>query len=115
MIKTRRRARKRKFNLRRVRVNSTFSVGALASLAVASGAMTSATSDPLRFISLIGAWTWSNIGAIIDDALSFGVAHSDYTAAEIEESLEAAGAMDLGDKIAQERTNRLVREIGLIT
>ncbi len=50
-----------------------------------------------------------------DGPVEYGVAHSDYTAAEIEETLEAAGAWDEGDKIAQEQAKRLVRRIGVLT
>ncbi len=113
VAKTRRKARR--FNLRMVRINSSFNVGALDVGVVTSGAMTSAAADKLRFISLIGAWSWSDLSAAIDDAMSFGVAHSDYTSAEIEEALEAVGAIDLGDKVAQEQSNRLVREIGIFS
>ncbi len=42
----------------------------------------------------------------------FGVAHSDYTAAEIEAFIESAGSWDIGDKIAQEIRTRRVRIIG---
>ncbi len=44
----------------------------------------------------------------------FGFAHSDYTAAEIEEYLEATASIDRGDKIQNERANRLIRQIGVI-
>ncbi len=50
-----------------------------------------------------------------DGPVSIGVAHSDYSAAEIEESLEAVGAWDEGDKVAQEQAARLVRDIGVLT
>ncbi len=58
------------------------------------------------------SWSIADLGATQDDGQEFGVAHSDYSAAEIEECLEAAGAIDQGDKIAMERANRLVRSIG---
>ncbi len=41
-----------------------------------------------------------------------GVAHSDYTAAEIEECLEAVASWDRGDKIALEQAARKVRTVG---
>ncbi len=68
----------------------------------------------MRFISLHASYSISNLAAVIDDSFAFGVAHGDYSAAEIEECLEAGGAMDIGDKIAREQANRLVREIGTI-
>ncbi len=107
--------RKRRFNLRKVKVASAVAAGALAAGDVISTAVTNDADNTLRFISLDCSYSWSNIGAIIDDAATFGVAHSDYTAAEVEECLEAATSMDIGDKVAQEQANRLVREIGTIS
>ncbi len=46
--------------------------------------------------------------------LTIGYAHPDYTVTEIKECLEAQAAIDLGDKVAQERSNRLIRVIGMI-
>ncbi len=90
-------------------------MGALASLTVVLGALTAQVSDKLRVISIRATYTWADIQAVIDDGLTFGLAHSDYSAAEVEECLEANTAIDLGDKVAQERANRLVREIGAIS
>ncbi len=42
----------------------------------------------------------------------FGIAHSDYTDAEIEQVIEATTSWDAGDKIAQEIGRRLVRQLG---
>ncbi len=44
----------------------------------------------------------------------FGVAHSDYTAAEIEAVIENAESWDQGSKIQQEIARRLVRRIGVM-
>ncbi len=84
----------------------------MASNDVIVAAITNAAADKLRFISLNASWTWADLAQITDDAMAFGVCHSAYTAAQVEEALEAVGAIDLGDKLAQEKSNRLVREIG---
>ena len=42
----------------------------------------------------------------------FGYAHSDYSVTEIKEAIEAAAAISVGDKVAQEKANRLVRLVG---
>ncbi len=105
------RRKRRRYNLRKVRIAASSDVGALAALDVASNVIINAASDTYRLISIIASYAWSG-KALVDDACSFGLAHSDYTAAEIEECLEAVTAIDLGDKVAQERANRLVREIG---
>ncbi len=46
--------------------------------------------------------------------MTFGVAHPDYTVAEIAEALGAAQTSP-GRKIEQERGNRLVRELGVLS
>ncbi len=107
--------RGRKFNLRRVSVVASVAAGALAAGAVTSGALTSVGSDTYRVTSIKNTYAWSDNQAVIDDNMTFGIAHSDYTSAEIEEAVESSGAIDLGDKIQQERANRLVRLIGTIS
>ncbi len=104
---------RRRFNLRKVRIAGQVTIGNLGSGSVVKGSISQATVDSMRFISLNLAWTLEDFIAV-DDGMEFGVAHSDYTAAEIEECLEAQGSMDIGDKIAQERANRLVRSLGVI-
>jgi len=81
-------------------------------LDVASGGITNAPTGTMRFMSIDASYIWSGIADVIDDGLEFGVAHSDYSAAEIEEALEAIESIDLGDKVAQEQANRWVRSIG---
>ncbi len=81
---------------------------------VVSTNITNAATDPYRLVSVHLAYAWSDIGQAIDDSLEFGLCHSDYSAAEVEECLEAGEAIDIGDKIAQEKVNRLVRVIGVI-
>ncbi len=103
----------RRFNLRKVRVAAAAVIGALAALDVTKTAATSATASTLRVISVDCSYAWSD-KADIDDGAQFGWAHSDYSAAEIEECLEASSSIDIGDKVEQERANRLVREIGII-
>ena len=98
-------------HLRIVRITSSSAIGALASLDVVANAIISTSANRYRAISFNCSYSWAS-KAEIDDAASFGFAHSDYTDAEIEECLEAATAISQGDKVAQERANRLVRQIG---
>ncbi len=105
----------RNYRLRKVRIQSEFAIGALAADDVIAAAITANVADKLRLISINLAWTIADIAAVADDTFQFGVAHGDYTAAEIEECLEAQAALDLGDKVAQEQSDRLVRTIGVIS
>ena len=43
-----------------------------------------------------------------------GFAHGDYSVTEIKECLEAAASLDVGNKVAIEQANRLVRIIGTL-
>ncbi len=100
--------------MRMVRVNAKVAAGALATLDVAVGDLTDAAVDPYRLMSIKASYSWLELQAVIDDGFDFGISHGDYTAAEIEECLEAQAAIDRGDKIALEQANRLVRSIGSI-
>ncbi len=105
---------RRKFNLRRVRVNSFITVGALASGDVTEGSITASVSNPLRIMSANLTYALTDLGAAIDDGQEFGLSHGDYTAAEVEEALEASAGINLNDKIGNEQANRLVRVIGTL-
>ncbi len=109
-----RRRRSRKFNLRQVRVSSTVALAALAPADLVAGAIGGTADSPVRIVSFKGTFSWID-KAQIDGGAEFGLAHGDYTAAEIEECLEATTSMALADKIAQERANRMVRVLGTIT
>ncbi len=112
MARNYRRRGRRKFNLRRVRVASATPAGALASNDVTSAAITGVSTDLLRIVSVDFSYGLSDLGATSDDGQEFGLAHSDYTPAEIEACLEETGQMNPGDLLAREVGNRLVRTIG---
>ncbi len=103
---------RRKFSGRVVRLSTNVTVGALATADVTSGPVTSATTAQTRVISMKAVYSWVE-KAQIDGACEIGLAHSDYTAAEIEECLEANASMDVGDLIANEQARRMVRTIGV--
>ncbi len=107
--------RRRRFNLRKVRSTANVACGALAAQDVTSGNLTATSANPYRVMSLDLSWSLVDLGATSDDGQEFGVAHSDYSAAEIEECLEQEGSIDVGNKVEQEQANRLVRTIGQMT
>ncbi len=106
--------RQRRFNLRKVRVAATVGITALAAGDVITGALTSLSTDPYRVISTDLNYSVVNLGAAIDDGQEFGLSHGDYTAAEVEECLEAQAAINPGNKVGQEQANRLVRSVGTV-
>ncbi len=85
--------------------------GTLAADDVTSTALAGAVTESRRVSSAVLTWSLHDL-TVAQGPLVVGVAHSDYTAAEIEECLEATGAWDEGDKIAQEAGKRLVRVVG---
>ncbi len=99
--------------MKAVRFNATTGLGALATLVVASANMISASDAKYRLLSIRFVANWNNIEVGDDGALMFGIAHGDYTAVEIEECLEATTSISQGDKIANEKADRLVRILGI--
>ncbi len=92
-------------------VNKTLALGGLATKTLIGDTFDNVTIERMLCSSLVATYT-------IDDLLAgqgpilFGVAHSDYDAAEIEAVIENTGSWDMGDKISQEVAKRLVRVIG---
>ncbi len=57
---------------------------------------------------------WGLEGATVGDGpMVVGLAHNSYTAAQIEEAIEASASWDQGDKIANEHRRRLIRTVGI--
>ncbi len=100
---------------RKVRLAASIAAGALTAGDVTFNALTAVATDSYRLLSVKNSYSWTDIQAVIDDGLEFGLAHSDYSAAEIEECLESQASIDLGDKVAQEQANWLVRSLGRIS
>ncbi len=110
-----RRASKRRFNLRRIRVTPEQALGTLASDTVVRTGITGGTSTTTMRVKSVKA-TWSLTGLTAGEGpISVGYAYDDYSVTEIKECLEAATNLDLGDKVEQEKANRLVREVGILT
>ncbi len=64
--------------------------------------------------SIVATYDLKNFTAA-EGPVQFGLAHSDYTAAEIEEYLENTGSWNEGSKIEQERADRKIRRVGVMT
>ncbi len=105
------RGRRRKFNLRRVRLNPEMPLLTPASDIVVLQAMTAVAVSTYRAISVKVMWTLMNLTSG-EGPVTVGLAHSDYTVTEIKECLEAQAGIDPGNKVEQERANRMVRVVG---
>ena len=82
---------------------------------LASGAATTdvwdeTASDKTRISSIVVIWAVDEMD--VDTSVLFGVMHSDYTSAELEEFIENSASWNQGDLIAQEINNRKIRLIG---
>lgn len=99
------------FRMRRVRVSSEQLLGTLASDTAIATSLTGVADGAYRLMTARLAWTLVNLTQG-QGPITVGFAHSDYTVAEIKECLEAFAAISQGDKIAQERSNRLIRTVG---
>ncbi len=104
---------RRRFTLRKVRVSPRQALTTLASNIAVTGALTAAADGAYRLMSVKGSWGITELAAT-EGPITVGYAHSDYSVTEIKECLEAAAAISIGDKVAQEQANRLVRVVGVL-
>ncbi len=107
----RRRRRRWTQDMQLVAIQGTMGLSTLGSLAAIAAAATNTSDNEFRAISVKATWSLRDLTAG-EGPISVGLSHGDYTAAEIEEFIEAEGAMTRLDKIAQEQANRLIRRVG---
>ncbi len=108
-----RRPRKRRFNLRRVRVTTEQALATLGTDTALVASSSGASDGTYRAVTMKMTWLLSSMTQG-EGPITVGYAHSDYTVTEIKECLEANAAVSIGDKGAQERANRLVRVVGTL-
>ncbi len=96
------------------KVNMSFNITALASKDAVAQAVADTVSERTWVSSIKAVYSLSeftpgnDIGPIL-----IGIAHSDYTAAEIEQWIENAGSWTEGSKVQQEIAKRFIRQIGV--
>lgn len=105
-------ARKRRSKLFVPRARINLALGTLADNTVI-GAVCSDTLDEEAFLISCDL-TWAILdGTAGEGPIEVGVAHSDYSDAEIEEWLENTGSWDRGDLVSQEISRRKIRQVGV--
>ncbi len=104
----------RKFNLRKVKTTGGVALGALANVTVQTGALVGTADGAYRLMSTNLLWSIKN-QTVGEGPIVVGVAHGDYSVAEIKEAIESGSSINIGDKVAIEKGNRLVREIGVFS
>jgi len=102
---------KRRYSLKRVRITPERSLTTLGSDTVLIATISGTGDLSYRAVTVKGTWTLSGLTAG-EGPITVGYAHSDYTVAEIKECLEANLSVNQGEKISNERANRLVRVVG---
>ncbi len=115
MAKPRRRRRRWTADMQAVQVFHVLAFGALASSTLIGVNMLAAGDNEYRLLTIKGLWSIRDL-TVGEGPLIFGVAHSDYTDAEIEEFLETETMLTRGNMVAtREIGRRLVRRIGIFT
>ena len=109
MAKHIRRGRRRR--KRYLQIQDSMVVGALVAGDVVSEDLSDTVDDKVFALWFKGTVALSGNTAG-EGPLQVGLAHSDYSSAEIEEALEAVGNWDEGDLVAREQGARRVRRIG---
>ncbi len=102
--------RRRRFTLRKVKISPNLSLSTLASVTVLTTSLIGTSDTAYRLMSLDTTWSLQGFTAG-EGPIIVGVAFGDYTVTEIKENIEAAASINLGNKIAQEQANRLIRQI----
>ncbi len=95
----------------RGRISDFFALGTLAAKTLLGSDMAEVVAERTLVSSIVCNWALDGIVSGQGPIL-FGVAHSDYTDAEIEQVVENTGSWNEGSKVEQEISKRLVRTIG---
>ncbi len=103
-----RRSRIRRKKLVYLQVNTSLSTGALAALDVVQSDFPQNLDESFKVVYVKLFWTTSNMTPG-EGPIMCGIAHSDYTATEVEECLEASTSWDRGNRIGNEHAARMVR------
>ena len=96
------------------RVDEELSLSTLATKTLTATTFDETVNERSLVSSIVATWSVRDATAG-EGPILVGVAHGDYSNAEIEEVIENLGSWDEGDKVSQERAKRLVRQIGTLT
>ncbi len=111
MVRKRGGGKSRRKGYRYLPVDQTFPIGNLTTKDVIADDLNSSVDQDTFMVSADLVWGTEDF-TIGEGPLVVGLAHSDYTSAEIEECLEALASWDKGDKVANEQRKRKVRVVG---
>ncbi len=92
-------------------VDEELSLGTLAAETLVADTWDESPEEQTLISSIVCTWALNNLTSP-QGPLIFGIAHSDYSDAEIEAVIENVASWDRGSKVEQEIAKRLVRQIG---
>ncbi len=109
-----RKGRKRKFRkYLKGKITHDLSLGTLTGDTVVGESVADSLSEKAYLTSVKARWSLENMTKATNQGpIIVGVAHSDYSDAEIEAWLENQNSWESGDKIGQEVGRRFIREVG---
>ncbi len=95
------------------KINNDLALGTLAPTTLISEVIGDTLNEKAWLSSVKAVWSLSNFTpAVADGPILVGIAHSDYSSAEIEAWIENANSWEEADKIGQEIARRKIREVG---
>ncbi len=114
MAKKPTKSRRRRRRYLKGRVKEGLALSTLAAQTLLSDTWDSAVVERTLISSVVATWALKDItGAAGDGPIICGLAHSDYSDAEIEEVIENTGSWDEGNLVQQEVAKRKVRIVGI--
>lgn len=107
--------RKRRFRpYLKGQIQNSLALSTLGGRAAVSGDVTDTVTEKAWLSSVKATWSLAKFIAGTDDGpIQIGLAHSDYTTAEILEWINQTASWDQGDRIGQEIAKRQIRRVGV--
>lgn len=94
-------------------IDLNYALGTLAGADVLTQAVQDSVSERTRITSIVCSYALSDFTPTANAGpLIMGVTHGDYSDAEVEEWIELNTGWDIGDRVSQEISSRLIRRIG---
>ncbi len=98
----------------RGQIDHILALGTLGPNTLVSGTNTDAVTEKAWLSSVVAAWALKDMTAASDQGpILCGIAHSDYTDAEIEEWVENSESWEAHDLIGQEVAKRRIKRVGM--
>ncbi len=94
-------------------IQNRFTLGTLAATTLLSSTNSDSVSEKAWLSSIVATWSMDQFtDAIGDGPILVGIAHSDYSDAEIEAFVEQVTGWDEGDLVSKEISSRKIRRVG---